>query len=230
MDRKTALITGSSKGLGKELALQFSRTGYDLILHGRNALDLLDIEKEIAKNGANSYTVIGDLSFSKTLDTLAEVAHNKNIQVLVNNAGAYLNKQINEMTSEELRGIMETNFFAPAILTQKILPEFLRNKEGLIVNINSLAGQQGSLGESAYCASKHALRGYSDSLKFEAIKNGIKILDVYIAAMKTQMTQKRGNYDLLIDPKEAAEIIMSNCKDYKSINIDEIHLKRAKYS
>ncbi|OGJ15846.1 hypothetical protein A3K73_01625 [Candidatus Pacearchaeota archaeon RBG_13_36_9] len=226
---KTALITGSSKGLGRELALEFARNKYNIIIHGREQDALKEVEIIAGKEGVNVFTVVGDITQESTINALAEEAKTRNISILANNAGIYLNKPAEEMTMEELRTVMEVNFFAHVCLTKKILPVFLSKGRGFIVNINSLAGKQGGLGESAYAASKHSLRGFFDSLRYEVTKKGVRILDVYSGAMQTQMTKARETYPLLMKPEEVAEVIVKNCVEYSSLNPTEIHIGRIKY-
>lgn len=228
--RKTALITGSSKGLGKELALEFSRNEYDTIINGRDKSALREVLEGARKNGIEAYSVAGDITKEETINALIEEARARNIEVLVNNAGMYIKKPLTEMTMDDLKAVMEVNFFAVARLTQKILPIFLRRGEGIIVNMNSVAGEQGSLGESAYSASKHALRGFFDSLRYEVTTRGVRILDVYLGAMQTQMTKGRDTYSLLMNPREVAEMIVKNCKIYKSKSVGEIHIGRINYN
>ena len=87
MIRKTVLITGSSKGLGRALALHFSKNSYDVIIHGRNRKDLENVKEEVLKNNVNCNIVIGDVTDLKTIEELAKMAKIKDIFVLINNVG-----------------------------------------------------------------------------------------------------------------------------------------------
>ncbi|VVB82615.1 L-rhamnose 1-dehydrogenase (NADP(+)) [uncultured archaeon] len=228
MLKQTVLITGSNKGLGKFLALKFSDEGFNVIINGRDKESLDLVKKQIEKR-TDCYSILGDLTSSKTIEDLSALAKSKNIDVLVNNAGIYLNKSIENMTIQEYQNIMDVNFFAPVKLIKSILPIFKEKGSGLIVNINSIAGKQSSRNESAYCATKHALRGFTNSIKPEVIKYA-RIIDVYSGAMATSMTKGiRQDYDLLIDPAEAAEIIVKNCVPYKTLCPKEIDLGRINY-
>lgn len=218
-------ITGSSHGLGRELALEFAKT-HEVLLHGRDLTALNQVFQQIPDGKA--FMVQGDITDTETLRYIEEEAQARDLEILVNNAGMYSNKPAAETTPEELRRIMEVNFYAPVELTKRVLPIFMKKGRGLIVNINSVAGKQGSAGESAYAASKHALRGFFDSLREEVTQYGIRILDVYLGAMKTQMTATRPNHDLLMDPQEAARVIARNCRFYDSLATNEIYLRRIK--
>lgn len=229
MLNKSVLITGSTNGLGRELALGFASKGYDVIIHGRNSLRLDELSCKVKENNVKCLNLCGDLNLDDTLTNLTRIADESNIGILVNNAGVYLNKPFSEVTQEELEESFRINFYVPFLLTKSILPTLERNGSGLIVNINSLAGKAGSPNETVYSASKHALKGFSESLRYEVIKNGIRLLDVYLGAMATQMTLGRKDQLVCINPKEAAEIITSLCRDYESLNINEIVIGRIKY-
>ena len=89
MVRKTVLITGSSKGLGRALALHFSKNNYNIIIHGRNRKDLENVKEEVLKNNVDCNVIIGDVSDIKTIEELAKTAKIKDISVLVNNNRHY---------------------------------------------------------------------------------------------------------------------------------------------
>lgn len=226
---KTALITGSSKGLGRHLALEFSKGGYNIILHGRDPDALEEINANIEGSGVSCTYVTGDLTSVETLSRLESIARSKDIEVLINNAGVYLGKKLQDMSPEELRKVMEINFFAPVELTRRILPFLKQKKAGLILNINTIAGKQGSSGESAYAASKHALRGFMDSLKFEIISDGIRIVNIYPGSIASQMTAARGDPDLMIQPHELAKLIYGASREHASLNAGDIDVGRRLY-
>ena len=230
MAEKTVLITGSSKGIGKELALSFAREGYNLIITGRDEIALQNLKKEIERLNHSSVEIIfGDLREKETIKKLTEISKQKNVTIFVSNAGVYLNNTIRETTEFELRNLMEVNFFAAFLLTKNLLP-LLEKNSGTIVFINSLAGETPSDKEAAYCASKHALSGFAGSLQYDATRLGIKVLEVYSGVVATEMVKERKDPEKCIGPKEAADFICEVCKkDYPSMRIPKIYLNRRKY-
>ena len=216
---KTVLITGSSRGLGKALAGVFDSEGYRLVLHSKST-DIID------KHSDRLAIIKGDLMLEGTIEHLASNAVLNNIDILINSAGIYQNDSFEDTSPAEFKTILGVNLIAPILLTKAIWPIFEEKKRGLIVNINSLAGRQGSPGETAYAVSKHGLRGFSRALKYDASKNNIRVLDVFLGAMNTDMTKDRKDQDKLIDPKEAARTIFSLCDNYKSLMVEEIHILR----
>ncbi len=225
---KTVLITGSSKGLGRSLALMFARNKYNVIIHGRDEPALAEVEGLVLENDLNCRAILGDLSSQKTLDKLYEIAAENELDVLINNAAMHVHKPLGEMSEKEMRRIIEINLIVPVQLTMKIYPLMRAKKSGIIININSMAATVANELEAAYVASKHGLRGFARSLRYEATRHGVRVVSVYLGAMRTGMTSYRIDWDRLISPDEAAGVIANICKEYKSLTIDEIDLRRIK--
>lgn len=223
---KTVLITGSSKGLGRNLAFIFAQNKYNVILHGRDRPAMAEVADEVLKKGVVCDAVLGDLSSQKTIDNLYEVASKREIDILINNAGMYAHKPFGEMNAKELKRIIEVNLIAPALLTMRIYPMMKRRKSGTIINISSMAATVANELEAAYCASKHGLRGFTRSLRYEAMRHGVRVMSIYLGAMHTAMTAYREDHAQLIDPFEAAREIFSTCKEYESMVVEEIGLRR----
>jgi short-subunit dehydrogenase len=229
MAGETLLITGSSKGLGEVLARTFAYNKYNVILHGRDEQRLGRVEEAVLKNDVACDVVRGDIISEETIDRLFEAAVRRNLDVLINNAGIYANKPFQEMGMDEFRRIIEVNLIAPIALTKRIFPIFQKKGGGLIVNISSAAGKYPSDGESAYCASKHGLRGFTSSLQFDATRSNVRIIDVYLGAMKTDIAKNRRDPEKFIETSDAADLILRLSKDYPSMRINEIDLGRRNY-
>lgn len=228
--KKTVLITGSSRGLGKSLALSFARNGYDLIIHGRDWNALEKVRKEVKKYKTDCQIVCGDITDDfDGISKLQTVASRKFIDIFINNAGTHLFKPFHECSAEEIRNTININLIAPMLVMQKIYSVFTERKSGLIVNINSLAGKSGAFGETVYCASKHGLRGFSKALQFEATKHNVRIIDVFLGRMQTDMSKGNENFKKYIKPDEAADFIFRTCQSYRSMRTTEIELLRGIY-
>ena len=225
----TVLITGSSRGLGKALAIVFAMNKYDLILHGRDFVSLEEVREDVLKYDVKCHTVQGDIRLDDTIFQLSDIAREKDIDILINNAAVYMNEEISDMTFEDFRKVIDINLIAPMLLAYNLFPLFKRKRSGLIVNINSMAGKTGSDGETAYCASKHGLRGFAKALQFDATRHNIRVVDIYPGAMKTAMTKGRKDWEKFIDPLDVARLIFKTCEDYPSMRINEIDVSRRKY-
>lgn len=229
MPDKTVLITGSSKGLGRSLAEVFARNQFNVILHGRDALALKSAEEAVLRQGVRCEVVKGDITSARTIGRLRVIAARRNLDVLINNAGIYVNEAFRSQDPDVFRRVIEVNLIAPALLTRQVYSIFQKKRSGLIININSIAGKNGADGEAAYCASKHGLGGFTKSLQFEANRDNIRVIDIYLGAMNTAMAKGRKDPEKCIRTEEAAELIFSLCEDYPSMRIGEIDLLRRIY-
>ncbi len=224
------LITGSSRGLGKSLALNYAFNGYDVIIHGRDIEKLEQVERDVLRYGVKCQVVVGDLTEESIIDELVTCAKVFNIDILVNNAGVYLQKPVDELLPNELEQMIAINLIVPIALTKKVfLNHFKCRKSGLIININSIAGRNPSVFESAYCASKHGLKGFMESFQFEALKSGISITNVYLGAMNTEMVSYRKDSDKFMKTKEVADLIYNVSKNYNSVRVSELEILRKLY-
>ena len=144
---ETALITGSSKGLGKELALVFAENGYNIILHGRDEKDLQRVQEEVSKYGVEGIVVRGDLKYPETIKALYSEAKRKDISVLINNAGTPCpGLPLNQRTPEQTYESIIINLISPIQITQRIYEHFLKkNGIDIIIHCATLGAKRTSL-------------------------------------------------------------------------------------
>ena len=217
---KTVLITGANRGLGLELAQAFSDSGHNLILHCRKDgvfLRLRFPSAEIVMGDLRSPVLLRQLEFIDDLD------------ILVNNAGVRLADQIDNLPMEKIREMVDVNLIAPMILSRLLWPA-LASRKGMIVNIGSLAGQSGGPGESVYAATKAGLAAFSETLQYDATKAGVRVININLGAMRTDMTADRRDRDKFIDPAEAARFIVQVCNQgHLTTRISSYELKRGLY-
>lgn len=190
---KFVLITGSGRGLGKELALVFADNHYNIILHDKSKNNLAEIEKEISKKNVDHFIVTGDLKSKKTLDNLCKVSKEKRISLLINNAGVHCpNLPFEKINDKQINDLLLTNLIAPIKIICRLYPFLLKKGGGTIININSILGLENKKLRTLYCASKWGLRAFSETLKLEAKENNIRIIDVYPTRIKTRPEFKEG--------------------------------------
>lgn len=219
--KATVTITGSNGSLGIALASKFFKNDYPLILHSRVR------QKSILrfKNKTNRF-IYGDLQNISIINKIVnEIKKNKN-NIIINNAGIYLKKNFDEVNFKEIDKIININLLSNIKLLNNLTK--LQNNKFLIININSVAGLSGSPGESLYSASKHALKGFYDSLESEP-SNKFDILNIYPGAFKSKITKKRSDFNNLMDVNEISEAIYKNIVSYNSIKLNNIFLKRKIY-
>ena len=185
----TVLITGSSSGLGKQAALAFARAGFRVIATLRDAGRSAELKKAAAAEGVELRIDVLDVTqpavFAPFVDRL--VAREGRIDVLVNNAGVLPVGAFEDVDEQELRAVMETNFFGPALLTKAVLPVMRRQRSGYIIMVSSLSGMAAKAGDAVYSASKFALEGLTEGLRQEVARWNIKTALVQPAQYATDM-------------------------------------------
>ncbi len=174
------LITGASSGIGRALALELARERAKLILNARRAEKLAELAREVAAAGGEAELAVGDVTSPDTRRAALDVAQTTfgGLDILVNNAGISAHGPFEQAAPDRLRKIMEVNLFALAEMTREALPLLKQGRQPLIVNIASILGHRGIPYAAEYCASKFAVRGFSESLRAELTPHGIGLLVV----------------------------------------------------
>ncbi|HEX4130618.1 MAG TPA: SDR family oxidoreductase [Pirellulales bacterium] len=174
------LLTGSSSGIGRALALALAKHRCRLLLTARRR-ELLDaLAAKIQAAGAEVVCFSGDITSADVRAGLIERAKQSfgGLDILINNAGVGAIGRFRDARPERLREIFEVNFFALAEMTRAALPQLIAGRRPLVVNIGSILGHRGVPHSSEYCASKFAVQGFSESLRAELARDGIELLVV----------------------------------------------------
>jgi short-subunit dehydrogenase len=202
MHNKTVVITGASSGIGKALALAYSKEKVNLVLIARRKEKLDEIKSYCQTNGSSVKVIVADLSDEKAVEKTAQEALNafNKVDILINNAGISQRGTIADTIFEVDRKVMELNYFSQIYLTKLLLSEIRKNK-GQIVVISSLSGLFGFPLRSAYAASKHALHGFFETLQLEEKEISTTIVcpgriktDISLSAI-TASGEKHGKMD-----------------------------------
>lgn len=224
---KSAVVTGASSGLGKEIAIALAKEGYSLLIIGRREKELKETKNSIEKEGQKCVVVSGDISDKLIQDkAFSESLKNfKKIDILVNNAGILIEGPFEEASDEDIEYLMNTNTLSHIQLCKLFYNHMKSNKSGKIINIVSTTGLAGKYQQAVYAASKFAMKGFTDSLRFEANKNSIQVFGIYPGGMKTELHKKSGSKDdtsKFMDPLEVASIIVNSIKTFSSTTGDII--------
>ena len=190
---KIAIVTGSSRGIGKSIAFCLARDGFDVVVNSKNQNDASNVAKEIQeKFGTKSIGVAADIrnkdDVQKLIDKTIEEFHQ--IDVLVNNAGVLVVKSLQETTENEWDCAIDTNLKGTYLCSKQVLSSMISKKSGCIININSGAGKHGYADLSAYCASKFGVIGITQSLAEEVNSHGITVVAVCPGAVATDMQKQ----------------------------------------
>src|SRR5215218_5617836 len=158
--KKTAIITGSGRGIGKETAIILAKKSVNVVVCSRTHSEINSTVEEISKLTSNS-SVLGikcDVSIPSEVNSLVKSAIKKfgseTIDILVNNAGVAFNKKLIDTSEQEWSQTINTNLKGAFLFTKAVLPFMIKRRSGAIVNVNSGAGKTGFSNLSSYCASK----------------------------------------------------------------------------
>ena len=188
--KKIVLITGASGEIGGAIARAFANAGYSLALHYNNGKENAEkLFELLTQNGCDAFLIQGDLSDKGAAKKIIDecIAHFGKIDVLVNNAGVSLIKQIQDVSYAEYEKIMSVNMGGAFLCSREAVKGMLDNKSGLIVNISSVWGEVGGSCESVYSASKSALLGFTKALAKELGWSGIRVNSVSPGVIDTPM-------------------------------------------
>ena len=184
---RVVFITGGSRGLGLELARVFGSRGARVAICARDAAELERAADDLRSRGIDALALIGDMRVPTVVErTISEVAEQLGpIDVLVNNAGTIEVGPLDAMTIDDYRNAMETHFWAPLHAIGAVLPSMRERRTGRILNIASIGGRVSVPHLLPYSASKFALVGYSEGLRAELSRFGIRVTTVVPGLMRT---------------------------------------------
>jgi NAD(P)-dependent dehydrogenase (short-subunit alcohol dehydrogenase family) len=211
---KVAVVTGSSSGIGLLTTVELALNSYRVVATMRNLANSTRLEEAAQKSGIRDRIELCRLDITE-FDSLPEaveaiVRDHRRIDVLVNNAGFSVAGFAEDMTLDELRHQLETNFFGNVATTKAVLPVMRAQHSGHIITVTSVGGLLGNPMLSAYCASKYALEGWSESLRIETHSLGIHVSLVEPGAYDTDIWERnvviaKGSLDPASPNKERSQ-------------------------
>lgn len=211
---KIVVITGASKGLGKEIAIHLSQKQSKVIMIARNKELLEHAQKEIKNlTGNTPFIVACDVSNEKDVDEMAKtISENfQHVDVLINNAGIGIHKNSEKMTNEEMRKQFEVNFYGAFYCIKALLPLIKRSNSGYILNIGSLVSKVSFADNSIYAATKFALSGFTEGFRYEMkqsnIKVGIFLPGLMDTAFQDDREETKAPAFLILKPSNVAKVI-----------------------
>jgi len=232
LDGNVAIVTGGSRGIGRAIALALAGEGAAVVLAARSAEKLAEAAELVRKAGGRAQPVVTELSDEESIRNLIRVTQETfgRLDILINNAGITHSARLEETRTEDLDRCWTINARAPFILCREALPLLRQAQAGFIVNISSVVGVKGYPLQSAYTASKHALRGMTISLAEELRDTKIRVHVICPGGVNTEMVQSVRpdiKTEDLIDPDEIAELVLYLVTRRGNAVIDELHVRRA---
>ncbi len=190
MTRRTALITGASRGIGKACALSLAAAGYRVALAARSLEKLEQTAGAVRELGAEAFVLEVDLANSESIAAAFKKAAQEfgRVDILINNAGITKDGLAVRIKQPDWEGVLATNLSGAFYAIQQVLPGMMRERWGRIVNISSVVGEMGNAGQANYCASKAGLIGLTKALAKEVGSRNITVNAVAPGFIETDMT------------------------------------------
>ena len=190
-DKKVALITGGTRGIGKAIAIKFAKNGYNLVLnYVSDRTNLEELENEFKEYNIEVLFIKTDVSNFEDCENMAKqaIARFEKIDVLVNNAGITKDSLLLRMTPEDFEKVININLKGTFNVTKSIVPYMMKKRTGKIVNISSVVGVSGNAGQCNYAASKAGIIGFTKSIAKELASRNILANCVAPGFIDTDMT------------------------------------------
>jgi 3-hydroxy acid dehydrogenase / malonic semialdehyde reductase len=237
--RKIAYITGATAGIGEASAHKFAANGWDIIITGRRADRLIELQKLLQDKYQVSvlmqcFDVRNLFEVQKNIQAMD--AQWRQIDVLLNNAGLAVGRgPLQEGIYDDWERMIDTNIKGLLYVSREIIPIMISNGKGHIINVASLAGIESYGGGNVYCGTKHAVRALSRSMRIDLVEHGIKVSTVSPGAAETEFSivRYKGNTEqaektyegfMPLSAEDIAESIYFMAIQPKHVNIEEIFI------
>ncbi|GBG94577.1 3-oxoacyl-ACP reductase [Ligilactobacillus salitolerans] len=198
---KTVFISGSSRGIGKQVALAFAKAKANVILNARTEISP-ELESEIRSYGVDSLSVLGDISQAEDVKRMVKEAYAAfpQIDILVNNAGITNDKLLIGMKEDDFRSVIDVNLVGTYAMTRAFLRKMNKQKSGVIINMASVVGLHGNIGQANYAASKAGVIGLTKTVAKEGALRNIRCNAIAPGMIESDMTS-------VLSEKVKAEIL-----------------------
>ena len=231
LKNKTAIVTGASDGLGREVTLKLGEQGVNLALIARRKEKLDEVKKQIKGVRVEIYPCdVKELPQIKS--TVKKIiADFKTVDILLNIAGIWQKKMpVEEIDEQVINDIVATNLTGLIHMTRLVIPILKKQPEAAIVNISSMSGVKFPPGQSVYAASKWGVRGFTEVIREDLRGTGVRVSGIYQAGVKTEMFFKTGEaltkevFEKYTEPKDLASVIVFMLSQPKGIWMEEVRV------
>jgi 3-oxoacyl-[acyl-carrier protein] reductase len=227
----TALITGATEGIGRATAFALGRAGYSVGVCARTPSRLRTLLDDLAQAKITAAGHPADVGVESDVKAMLATitAQLGPIDTLINNAGVAILKPFDQLTLDEWDTTMATNLRSMYLVTREVLPAMRAAKQGTIVNVSSLAGRNGFAGGTAYCASKHAVLGFSRALMMEVRKDGVRVITICPGSVDTPLIRNQStltpNLEKILHADDIAETILGTIRLPHRATVSELDIR-----
>ena len=210
---KNVFITGSTRGIGLAMAHKFASLGANIVLNGRREIDE-ELVSEFSDYGVQVVSISGDVSDSTDAKRMVEEAIEKlgSVDILVNNAGITKDKLMLKLTEEDFEQVLKVNLVGAFNMTQAVLKPMSKARQGAVINVSSVVGLIGNVGQANYAASKAGLIGFTKSVAREVAARNVRVNAIAPGMIESDMT------DVLSDKVKEATLAQIPMKRFGNTN------------
>lgn len=221
---KKVLITGATGGLGREFCYQLSDFGVKLYITSKTNDKLDSLQNELVNKGVECKSKCVDFTKSKNISDHLFV----DVDILINCAGVYIEKNLDSLTIEDYDEIFDINLKTPFMLIKEVSKNMKKHRWGRIINIGSNSSYIGKENRSLYCSTKHAILGLSRSINQELKNYNIKTFCFSPGGLQTEMGKQVSdvNYPRFIRPRELVSFVIHTIQYDENMMLDEIKINR----
>ena len=213
LQNRIAIITGGGRGIGRATALSFANEGADIVLAARSEAEIHNVAKEIKNLGRNALPIPTDVQLKSDVEAMVNQAITKfgKVDFLINNAGVAIHNPIPNIREQDWDLTMAVNLKGVFLCTQAVFSHMCQQEFGHIVNISSVSGKYGHVNGGAYCASKFAVIGFTETTNNEGRQYGVKASVICPGPVDTRMRRDNHPDDViehLTQPEDVADLVL----------------------
>jgi len=232
LSAKVAIVTGAGRGIGRAISIALAEQAATVVLSARSIDKLKETAELVTSAGGKPEIVITELTDEDSIKNLVKVTGEKfgRLDILINNAGVTHSAKLEQTATGDWDRCFAVNSRAPFILCREAIPLLKKSEAAYIINIASVVGVKGYPLQSAYTASKHALRGMTISLAEELNRSNIRVHLLCPGGVDTELVTKvRPDIKKqdLMQPEELAELVLYLVTHKGNAVVDELHIRRA---
>ncbi len=231
LKNKKVLVTGSTDGLGKLMALNLTALGAQVIIHGRNEEKVRQTISELTSSHPQELITGMVSDFTQEEQALSHFAQIHDLDILINNAGVWLEGATATTPVEKIVSLTQINLMGHMLLTRTLLPVLLKSEFAQILNVSSIAGVEIPFDyfHTIYSATKFGLQGFSEAMAKEFAGKNLRVMGFYPGSMNTELFKKAGNeykrgVSEMFDPQESVDAMLFMLTRSPKVNVKRMDL------